>query len=659
MARDIDDNDFRKLRLDIRPSPFNIPSSPFASISHENVSLTAIHSPAYERQHSDAAPRNSALSSSDLLDVDFDEDGASLIEPLQESLILQDSTGSLTSQTHAIDVQAHDPRARNTSISFSSHARLDNGMRYSLEEPLPKPSRRRTRGESLTSNAQGENNTPNTPASQSSPRINPFTGEPAYRRTRRSDGSRLSRVDPTQQNDASQNQAESNNPSLTSASTVSPMSYGLNTPDTLSNSFLLSPRTGPVASPAVSPILAGEQWPMLRNSMANSVTKSRMSSRIGSLRTSRRSSRMSGSTSMSPATNFLAQFGQDSIASLAPDPDDEGQQLGLNNEYVIGRQIGFGGFSVVKELVSMSEDGNKTKKAVKVVRKTLNIRELENDKHQQEIDHEVSIWRYLQHENILPLHAVYDTDFATFCVMDLVEGGTVFDLIRQRRKSGKKGLGEKVAKMYAYQLASALRYLHEDMRIVHRDVKLENCLVDLSGRTADEGGLLKLCDFGLADFVSHDMAESIQSLRSDGSGSESSAEVVGTLQYTAPENLSNSKPLLQPQPDIWAFGVCLYALLTGDLPFSHTLHSKIVEMITDGTWNEEALMKASVNDYENIKELVHGCLTQDPDRRWTIADVINCSWFEDAQELSASVDDWQILSSDSAPKAEYQPRYER
>lgn len=649
MARDIDNNDFRKLRLETRPPSTTIPSSPFASISHDDLSVTAIHSPAYERQHSDVIPKTSVLSSSDLLDAPYDEDD----RPLHESLLLDDSTGSAMSETPAMDVQCHDPRARNTSISFSSHALLDNGMRYSLEEPLPKPRRRSTRGDSFTNNVQGDNNTPHTPASQASPRINPFTGEPAYRRTRRSDTSRLSRIDPVQSDDPSQVE-----PPLTSGSTISTSNDDFTTPDTPSNSFLLSPRNGPVASPAISPILAGEPWPMLRNSLANSVTKSRISSRIGSLRTSRRSSRMSG-TSMSPATAFLSQFGQDSIASLAPpEPDDEGQPLGLNNEYIIGRQIGFGGFSIVKELVSMSDDGNKTRKAVKIVRKSLDTGELENDKHQQEIEHEVGIWRYLQHENVLPLYAVYETDFATFCVMDLVEGGTIFDLIRKHRKSGKKGLGERLAKVYAWQLASALRYLHEDMRVVHRDVKLENCLIDFAGRDVDEGGLLKLCDFGLADFISNDMAESIQSFQSDGSGSESSAEVVGTLQYTAPENLATSRPPLQPQSDIWAFGVCLYALLTGNLPFSHALHSRLTEMITSGTWDEEALMKSSENDYDQIKELVHGCLTQDTDSRWTIADVMSCSWFDDVQDMSASVDDWQILSSTSAPKSEYQRRYE-
>ncbi|GAB7354181.1 hypothetical protein MBLNU459_g4734t1 [Dothideomycetes sp. NU459] len=652
MARNIFENDFRKLRLDTRATPFNIPSSPFASISHENVSLTAIHSPALERHPSDLGPRNSALSSSDLLDAgfaDFAEEGGPVRDAMRESMISHESTGSARSQTPAIDVQSQDARPRNASISFSSHATLDNGMRYSLEEPLPKPTRRHTRGESLTSNSQPDAAFLQTPGSQASPRVNPFTGEPARRRPRRSEASRLSRIDPVQGDD-------SNNASLTSGST---MNDEMDVPDTPSNSFLLSPRAETVASPAVSPIMLGEPWPMVRNSMANSMagsmTKSRISSRIGSLRdTSRRSSRlMSGSTSMSPATAFLSQWGQDSIASMAPDPDDEGQPLGLNNEYVIGRQLGFGGFSVVKELVSMSDGGGKSRKAVKIVRKVLGTPEAENDKHQQEIEHEVGIWRYLQHDNILPLHAVFDTDFATFCVMDLVEGGTLFDIVRDGRSSGRKGLGEKLAKLYAFQLASALRYLHEDMRVVHRDVKLENCLVDFSGRGNDEVGLLKLCDFGLADFINNDMSESMQSIQSDGSGSESSAEIVGTLQYAAPENLSATKPLLQPQSDIWAFGVCLYALITGDLPFNHSLHSKVVDMISSGNWDEKALVKATGNDHESVKELMYGCLSLDPDYRWTISDIMRCSWLEDVQDLSELVDDWQILTKTNTARPQY------
>merc|ERR1712070_822606 len=148
-----------------------------------------------------------------------------------------------------------------------------------------------------------------------------------------------------------------------------------------------------------------------------------------------------------------------------------------------------------------TERGERSIRAVKIVRKAIPDKAAdENEKAQQELEHEVSVWRHLIHPHILRLHAVYDTD-----------------LVRKSRASasadntgsssgGRKGLEPKLAKIYAYQLASALRYLHEDIRVCHRDIKLENCLVDLTG-VADpdtDPGILRLCDFGLADFLHSD-----------------------------------------------------------------------------------------------------------------------------------------------------------
>ncbi|KAF1345783.1 kinase-like domain-containing protein, partial [Delphinella strobiligena] len=515
-------------------------------------------------------------------------------------------------------------RERGTSISFNSHATLDDGMQHSIDEPLPKigSNRRRDRVLSITGSSGDDDSTGTRGSDGESPRINPFTREPVRRRTRRSD--MLPRLDPIE---SGQGQ-EQDMPSLTSESTSSPFFEALDTPisASMAGSLLLSPRA--TGSPIMSPSRSSAPWPM----SARETTKSRVSSRQASLRnSSRRSSRMSAS---SPATAFLSQWGKESLASLAPDPDDEGQTIGLNNEYIIGRQVGYGGFSVVKELHGMSEDGEKIRRTVKIVRKNIpTVSEHENDRQQQAIEHEVSVWRYVQHEHILPLYAVYDTDFATFCVMDLVEGGTLFDLVRKYRNTDTKGLNPSLAKHYAYQLASALRYLHEDIRLVHRDIKLENCLLDLTGQEAEtKGGKLKLCDFGLADFISNDMLDSIESLDLNDSTAPTAADVAGTLQYAAPENFSSTRQLLQPSLDVWAFGVCVYTMVTGVMPFNHSLQPKVIEMISEGKWNKDMVRDAvAAPDAEQIIDVLDGCLEVDSNLRWNISDVMACKWFEDLQ----------------------------
>jgi hypothetical protein len=510
-------------------------------------------------------------------------------------------------------------------VSFKEFATLDDGRLHSLDQPLssrpPQPRRPSTRGSSMS------DDTASTPAApDDNVRINPFTGEPIRRRTRKSDAApRLETID---SHDATQL------PSLTSASTASLLSEQLRSPDTpagsyFSNSAVMSP------SPAVSPCMGSEPWPML--------SRKPTLSRTASLRnTSRRSSRMSGS-SMSPAAQFLNGWGTNSQTTAEPKPDDEGQSIGINNEYVVGRQIGSGGFSLVKEVIGMDDNGRRIKRAVKIVRKAVaNASEAENDKAQQAVDYEIGIWRYLNHPHILQLHTSFITDFATFCIMDLVESGSLYDLISELRNNGQMGLRPDLAKTYSHQLASALRYMHADVRLVHRDVKLENCLVQI--RPEDDCGSLKLCDFGLASFVDGDssgMTDSVRSLDSEGDNKEPA----GTLEYLAPELLAGSTRK-DYSADIWAFGVCVYTMVTGKRPFQHTIQFKLVEMIETGDWNKDLVLASPAGqvDGEDICDLLHGCLNTDPDLRWTIADVMDCKWFTGLVDVAADAE-WEHVNN--------------
>lgn len=379
---------------------------------------------------------------------------------------------------------------------------------------------------------------------------------------------------------------------------------------------------------------------------------------------------------MSPAQAFLASIGgrtdpgtDDSAPE--PNPDDEGQAIGLNDEYVIGRTVSHGGFGVIKEVHSIKGDGKPEIRAVKIVRKDLEgVDETKNEYVQQELEHEISVWRHLNHPHILALRAVYDTEFATFCIMDLNVGGTLHDVVRESRlmankNDGRKGLPPHLAKRYSYQLACALRYLHEDIRVCHRDIKLENCLIDMTGPDArTKGGFLRLCDFGLADFLHSEQVSLSKSPSEEHFGSPDSSgimtrsfelpmltgsSVIGTLEYASPRGLAAHRKLYETAGDIWAFGVIVYALCTGELPFRHPMPSKTAGLILRAEWDDTALRRAADaggsddrrDEQEVVIDLVHGCLEKDIDLRHTINDVLRSPWFADCREEDEPAAGWR------------------
>ena len=505
-------------------------------------------------------------------------------------------------------------RRRKMSISFDNEVKLDTGDRLGLEVRVPKPSPRNSHSYTPDEGSYSDNEYLEMPFHQRRSVQLP-RNQPRYPLLQTT-------VDDLVNDPEYADQVAS----LTSEATASPLEElrtPLETPSSLSEFPLFSPlRSGPTRNRSFRSEI-GED---------------------GSLRrTSRRSSNRSGRSlsSMSPAASFLQRYKASGAPIKPSEPDDEGQGIGYDSEYIIGKQIGYGGFSVVKEVTSMDDNGKPVVDAVKIVRKQQsNKSEFENDQIQTQFDHEVEIWRFLRHPYILPLLRVYTTDFATFCIIKLNKGGTLFDLVRETRRKQENGLPKHLVKRYAYQLASAIRYLHNDVQVVHRDIKLENCLIDMTVPNAErDGGDILVCDFGMADFVISDQRDSPEPHSSGANHNigpaDTSTSVAGSLQYAAPELFDQSASVFSPAADIWAFGVVLYALLTAGLPFNGGLDVKTTANIQRGEWDEGLISSAlAVQDggLEDVLALVRGCLDMDPEKRWTIRDVLECAWLRDCEK---------------------------
>ncbi|TAJ19254.1 MAG: serine/threonine protein kinase, partial [Planctomycetota bacterium] len=148
----------------------------------------------------------------------------------------------------------------------------------------------------------------------------------------------------------------------------------------------------------------------------------------------------------------------------------------------------------------------------------------------------------LDHPHIVRVYDYGQAGPYSFLLMELVEGASLRELLQQGR------LGEAEVLGLARDTCAALAYAHA-RGVVHRDIKPENLLVDGAGR-------IKVADFGLAKLVG---PAATASLRSSG------GERVGTPLYMAPEQLEQPASV-DHRADLYALGVVLYELLTGELP---------------------------------------------------------------------------------------------
>lgn len=538
-------------------------------------------------------------------------------------------------------------KTRRPSISFNPNVSVDSGNQVPLEEPLSTGDVKNRPPQRFESRSSGLRNA----LSQDDDHVEPIPESPSWsplvkRSQDRSFPTGPSRTQPfARPENGSMVGSELDRPtSLTSQSTVSPVADEIRTPPDDSTHTMLSPFYVPSPTQSFpSPEDRCSSWSGGIMTPWGSKRSSALD-RSGSLRNSTRHSsrRSTTSSGKSPASMFLSMWSN--REEPAPQPDDEGQMVG--DDYVLGKQIGFGGFSTVKEAYKAELHGETKTLAVKIVKKQIAGRsEQENDEVQAEFDHEVRVWRYLSHPHVLTLDAVYETDYATFCFTKLAIGGTLFDLVRQNRS----GLDMALAKKYAYQLACAIRYLHEDARVVHRDIKLENCLLDpVESTDGTTSSNLVLCDFGMAEWMSmenggdspdpyEDAADRPPPQQMGPAGSSTS--VAGSLEYASPELIQSVDGVIHPSVDIWAFGVIVYTVVVGSRPFQDSFAPRIQANILSGTWNHDAVLGDTTDPYirrdcQDALDLIRGCLDMDPDRRWTICDVLTSPWLREIHEAT-------------------------
>jgi serine/threonine protein kinase len=204
---------------------------------------------------------------------------------------------------------------------------------------------------------------------------------------------------------------------------------------------------------------------------------------------------------------------------------------------------------------------------------------------------EAEVLASLNHSNIASLYGVAEAEGTRALVMEFVEGES---------PSGPMPF-EDAWKIMA-QVADGLEYAHE-RRIVHRDLKPSNLKVTSEGR-------VKILDFGLAKALASTGPQSASAQGSDSPtltmGATQAGVILGTAAYMAPEQIKGKEA--DRRADIWAFGVVLYELLSGERPFKG---KDSTEIMAHAVTTEPSLEKAP----SKVRRLLTECLKKEPEER--------------------------------------------
>lgn len=266
----------------------------------------------------------------------------------------------------------------------------------------------------------------------------------------------------------------------------------------------------------------------------------------------------------------------------------------LEKSYSLGKELGAGQFGTT---YLCTERATGLQYACKCIPK----RKLISSEEIEDVGREVEVMCHLSgHPNIVTLKGTYEDAATVYLVMELCEGGELFDRIIERGT-----YTEAEAAHLTRTIVRVVEACHKS-GVVHRDLKPENFLF----KTKDNDSVLKAADFGSARFFEP---------------GDVFTEIVGSPYYVAPEVLDRH---YGPEVDIWSAGVMLYVFLCGAPPY----WAETVQGIFEKVMNAEPPSFSSdpwPNISEGAKDLIRKMLNPDPKKRLKAHEVLKHPWIRE------------------------------
>lgn len=223
------------------------------------------------------------------------------------------------------------------------------------------------------------------------------------------------------------------------------------------------------------------------------------------------------------------------------------------------------------------------------------------------LENEIAILKKVKHPNIIGMVEMLDNKSHLYVVMDLVQGGELFDRIVE-----KGSYTEQDAATVIQDVLKAVDYLHS-LGIVHRDLKPENLLYD----SPDDDARIMISDFGLSKMEEEN----------------GMSTACGTPGYVAPEVL-RQKPYGKAV-DCWSIGVITYILLCGYPPFYDESDANLFAQIMRGEYEFDSPYWDEIS--ESAKDFVRHLMEINPKKRYTCKQSLSHPWISGGAALTKDI----------------------
>ena len=293
-------------------------------------------------------------------------------------------------------------------------------------------------------------------------------------------------------------------------------------------------------------------------------------------------------------------------------------------DYILDKSLGKGSFGEV--FLTKKEKSSKL-----YATKKIPLTHLQNEEFKKYMTNEIKIMKMLQHDNVIKFYDCYQTENNLYLIMDYINGGSLSEYLAEYKLKKGVAFPQKMIQFFVKQIVQGLIYIHSK-NIIHRDIKLDNILLNFPANTKKENrdyhlAQIKIIDFGLS------------------TDSNLATSLVGSPIYMDPVILEKYKKAggvekfkrYDKKADIWSLGAITYEMLTGEVLFNAGSLPELISKVKKGDYSLD------VKDLsDEILSFLNCMLQYDPKKRLSAQELSQHQFLTKNTEEFKTVDTSQI-----------------